>query len=48
MGKITKIENMVGTSILNKFLTNIEFGGRNLQFWHHLEHQIIKIWVLEI
>ena len=32
----------------NYVLTNIEFGGRNLQFWHHLEHQIIKILVLEI
>ena len=48
MGKITKIENKVGTSILIKFLTKIDFGGRNLKFWNHLEHQIIKILVLEI
>ena len=36
------------TSILINFLTKIEFGGRNLKFWDHLEHQIIKILVLEI
>ena len=48
MGKITKIENKVGTSILIEFFTKIDFGGRNLKFWNHLEHQIIKILVLEI
>ena len=46
--KNTKIENMMETSILIKFLTKIEFGGRNLKFWDHLKHQIIKILELEI
>ena len=48
MGKISKIENKVGTSILIKFLTKPEFGGRNLKFWDHLEQQIIKILALGI
>ena len=48
MGKMEKIEYMVGTSILIKFSPKIEFGERNLKFRDHLEHQIMKILALEI